>query len=248
MLRSAKELIGYTIVATDGEIGRVHDLYFDDQSWGIRYLVADTGTWLSGRRVLLSTASLAEPDWGSESLPVSLTRDRVRTSPDADLDKPVSRQKEIELHTHYGWPVYWQMGGTEGMPPAMPEISPPPTPTVAPADEFADPTLRSVREVINYHIEASDGEIGHAQDFILETDLWVMRYLVVDTRNWLPGRKVLVSPQWLKGVSWEEAKVIVDLPRSTIEKSPSYDPSEPVNREYEVRLYDYYGRPHYWSS
>jgi hypothetical protein len=114
-------------------------------------------------------------------------------------------------------------------------------------EQDRDPHLRSTKEVIGYHIQAVDGEIGHVEDLIVDDEEWFLRYLVVDTRNWLPGKAVLVAPGWAKRVDWVKRKVHVDLPQEAIRDSPEFDPSRPVNREYEVRLYDYYGRPHYWS-
>jgi hypothetical protein len=114
-------------------------------------------------------------------------------------------------------------------------------------EQESDPHLRSTREVIGYHIQARDGEIGHVEDLIVEDEIWFIRYLVIDTRNWLPGRKVLVAPAWAEQVNWVERRVYLDLSRETVKNSPEFDPSMPVNREYEVRLYDYYGRPKYWG-
>jgi sporulation protein YlmC with PRC-barrel domain len=246
MLRSLKEVEGYTILATDGEVGSVEDFYFDDQYWTVRYLVVDTGGWLSGRRVLLTPLAVERPDWGTGTLPVALTKDQVENSPDIDLDKPVSRQREVGLHDHYGWAYYWADLST----PATAVTTPPPP---AMAEERAeterekgDPHLRSVDEVTGYDIQARDGEIGHVEDFIADDETWIMRYLVVDTRDWLPGKKVLVAPAWVRMVNWADADVHVDLLRETIKNSPEYDPAAPVNRAYEERLYDYYGRPRYW--
>ncbi|MBK9166200.1 MAG: PRC-barrel domain-containing protein [Bryobacterales bacterium] len=113
-------------------------------------------------------------------------------------------------------------------------------------ETHGDPHLRSVREVSGYRIRAADGEIGRVADFIVDTDGWAIRYLVVDTRNWLPGRKVLVAPRWVQSIDWGDRLVHVRLHREDIKNSPEFDPNEPVNREYEARLYDYYGRPRYW--
>lgn len=106
--------------------------------------------------------------------------------------------------------------------------------------------LRSCKEVLGYHIQASDGEIGHVEDFICDDETWVMRYAVVDTRNWLPGKKVLLATWWINQVNWDSKKVAVDLSKDTIKNSPEYDPSAPVNRQYEEIFFDYYGRPKYW--
>jgi uncharacterized protein YrrD len=248
VLRSIKEVFGYQILATDGDVGKVDDFFFDDKTWTVRYLVVDTGGWLEGRKVLLIPAVLGEPKWEDRSFPVNITRDQVRHSPDVDLAKPVHRQHEIELHEYYSWVPYWD-SGVEGL--MVPPIA------VAPIvkekgrkkkkKEPGDPHLRSAREVIGYHIRAKDGEIGHVDEFIMEDALWVIRYLVVDTRNWLPGRKVLISPHWVDRLSWEEARVRVELDKKAIMNSPEYVPTAPVNRRYEERLYDYYGRPKYWD-
>jgi hypothetical protein len=243
MLRSAKELFGYSIQATDGDIGKAHDFFFDDETWAIRYLVVDTGDWLSGRKVLIVPSVLGEPKWESRSFPVSLTKDHVEKSPDIDIDKPVHRQQEIELYNHYQWVPYW--GAT--MPGGF--IAPAPDGTEKPEEEKkeeGDTHLRSAREVLGYHIHAADGPIGHAADFILDDRVWIFRYIVVDTKNWLPGRKVLISPHWVSGVSWKESLVYVDLTKDLIKNGPEYDPSAPINRRYEERLYDFYGRPKYW--
>ena len=146
----------------------------------------------------------------------------------------MSRQQETELHLYYGWTPYWQSGM------AAPALA------GKQAETSGDPNLRSSVEVTGYHIQARDGEIGHVEDFLANDEDWVIRYMIVDTRNWLPGKKVLVSPTWIEEVDWLTRDVHVDLKRETIRHSPEFDPDAPVNREYEMRLYDYYGRPKYW--
>jgi hypothetical protein len=239
MLRSAKSLYGYTIRAKDDDIGKVHEFYFDDGTWTIRYLVVDTGSWLLGRRVLLSTTAVDEPEPEKQAFPVALTKEQVERSPHFGSDKPVSRQMEADLHTHYGWTPYWSGAGTA---PAVAAAR------MAAIREPGDPHLRSAREVTNYRIHATDGEIGHVEDFIVESTMWIIRYMIINTRNWLPGRSVLVAPAWVSKVSWAKSKVFVDLDKEMIKNSPEFDPSAAVNREYELRLYDYYGRPKYWTQ
>lgn len=248
MLRSLKSLKSFRIAARDGEIGSVHDFFFDNLLWIVRYLVVDTGHWLPGRKVLLSPQVLGQPDWGETCVPVELTREQVKSSPEIDTDKPVSRQRESELHQHYGWSFYWTGGGVWPNPvvplPAAVEVEPS---RRTEAIEQGDPHLRSMWEVLGYHIQASDGSIGHADDLIVEDATWVIRYLVVELRNWLPGRKVLIAPQWFVGpIKWAERKVHVFMTRESIRNSPLFDPQVPVNRGYEIQLYDYYGRPGYW--
>lgn len=250
MLRSTEELRGYKIRAMDGDIGKVHEFYFDDLAWIARYLVVDTGNWLPGRKVLLWPGLLGQPDWKTQSLAVKLTKEQVEHSPHISTDEPVSRQMETDLHTYYGWTPYWR-GGLPvfglGAAAAAEQIAG----TAGGKEEKeggeSDPHLRSTREVIGYHIQARDGETGHLEDLIVDDESWFIRYLVIDTRNWLPGRKVLVAPAWAEQVDWVARKVHLDLSRETIRNSPKYDPSVPVNREYEIQLYDYYGRPSYWD-
>ncbi len=246
MLRSVDSLIGYKLLATDGDLGKVKDLYFDDQAWAVRYIIADTGGWLAGRRVLISPVDVGEPDWSANVLPVGMSKKQVEESPPASEEQPVSRQYEEELSAYYGWPLYWTPSPA-GVPaqagvPAMERAV-----EKAGEKEQNDPHLRSAREVTGYYIEALDGEVGHVKDLIVETGPWMLRYLVADTRNWLPGRKVLIARNWIDSISWKGKKVTVDLTQEEIKGSPEYDPAQPVNRQYETRLYDYYGRPAYWS-
>jgi hypothetical protein len=241
MLRSIEELYGYTIHATDGEIGKVREFYFDDEFWTIRYLVLDTGGWLSGRQVLIAPAAFGQPDWGSHTFPLRLTKQEVEDSPPISADQPVSQQLQLDLHGYYGWPHYWAGTGI-----GMPFVVTPPRPYEE--DNPGDPHLRSSREVIGYHIQAADDEIGHVEDFIVQDNGWVIRYMVVDTHNWLPGKKVLVATDWIEAVNWAERQVHVGLRRENIEEGPEFEPGMPVSRTYEQRLYDYYGRPVYWRE
>jgi hypothetical protein len=249
MLLSLISLRKYAVAARDGDIGAVHDFLFDDEFWTVRYLVVDTGRWLPGRKVLLSPRVIGAPAWHELKAPVDLTREQVQSSPDIDTNQPVSRQRQMDLHRHYGWPFYWEGAGV--WPNLVAPV--PPAPVAAlpgkaeEETEKRDPHLRSLREITGYHIEASDGSIGHAEDLIANDTSWEIRYLVVDLHNWLPGRKVLISPEWLVGpISWAERTVKVFMTKESVRNSPEFDPGAPVNRDYEVRLCDYYGRPAYW--
>jgi hypothetical protein len=242
MLHSIRGLYGFTVHASDGDVGQVHDLYFDDQDWLICYLVVNTGNWLFGRQVLLAPVCVDLVRWQMREIDVSLTREQVENSPDVDLAKPVSRQMESELHHYYGWAPYWRTGA-RGLVAAETQVE------QAPAEEPRDsPHLRSTREVSGYHIQATDGEIGHVEDFFIEVSCWTIRYALVDTQNWLPGRKVLVGQRWLSGVDWAESKAYVDLTREQVEQSPKYDTEVPIPRRYEVELHDHYGLPGYWLN
>jgi hypothetical protein len=255
MLRQLSELRGYTLQASDGELGTVKDVFFDDGQWTLRYFVVDTGSWLPGRKVLISPSSVGEPDWENRLLPVLLTTQQIKDAPSISSDAPVSRQHESRLAGYYGWPMYWSPVAVPsvGMMPArvVPQnpgnISPRMEPTEGEGGT-EEPDLRSVEEVTGYHIEADDGEIGHVEEFLADPDGWIIRYMVVDTRNWLPGRKVLLSPDWVQSLVWEDGKVRVGLHRETIQQSPEYDPDKPINREYEKVLYEHYDMPGYWTT
>jgi hypothetical protein len=252
MLRTAGELKGVTIEAMDGDIGSVQDLYFDDQTWTIRYFVVDTGTWLPGRQVLISPFAFQVVP-GASRLRASLTKDQIKNSPSVDTDRPVDRQREIAFSQYYGYPYYW-VGPYRWGDLAYPTL---PIPAAQPSavdeemlareHESTDPHLRSARDVTGYYLQATDGDLGHVEDFLVDDETWAIRYCIVDTRNWLPGRKVLVSPEWLQRVSWEDAKVYVDLSKRHIEAAPEFDPSVPLIREHEERLYTHLGRAKYWE-
>ena len=249
MLKDVKELKGCTIAASDGEVGEVVEFYFDDEKWTVRYLVADTGGWLRGRKVLISPAALGKIDWQARRLPVEMTKARVENSPDIDTDKPVSRQHESLYHDYYGYPYYWTgpyLWGPVAYPVEYPAADPGEGPSTvqkevrSAMEQQGDIHLRSTNEVTHYYIEANDGEIGHVEDFLIDDENWTIRYMVADTRNWWPGKKVLVSPEWIHAVSWTESKVYVDLARDTIKHGPEYNPSMPITPDYERRLNEHY--------
>ena len=251
MLTNTTHLKGFVIQANDGQLGTVDQFYFDDETWAIRYLTVETGGWLDGRSVLISPMSVVHTDWQARRLDVALTKRQVENSPGIDTHKPVSRQHEAEYLGYYGYPYYWggpYLWGTEFYPAGL--IIPTTASTEAMADrirrESMDSHLRSTEAVTGYYMEAVDGEIGHVDGFLVDDVTWAIRYVEVSTRNWWPGKKVLVSPAWIERVSWEESKVYVGLSRESIQSGPEYVESMPITREYEDRLYLHYGRPPYW--
>lgn len=133
------------------------------------------------------------------------------------------------------------------MPSALAQINRQQTMEYVHKESDADCHLRSIKEVTGYRIEALDGTIGHVEDFLIDEETWAIRYMIVDTKNWWPGKKILVSPTWIKNVSWIEKSVTVELTKDNIEQGPQYDPNQTVTREYEDALYTYYGKAKYWS-
>jgi hypothetical protein len=245
MFIKAKVLKGYTLDSRDGDIGTVKEFYFDDRHWTIRYLVADTGSWLTGRQVLISPYALISVIKGEQHIGVNLTKKQIEDSPSLDTDKPVSRQFEESYYGYYGWPMYWSGPNMWGSYPYI-ERNREKWGKSNHGEKAWDPHLRSTQAVGGYHIQALDGEIGHVEDFVIDDETWAIRYLVVGTRNWWPGRKVLVSPQWIERVSWNESKVFVNLDRETIKQSPEYTEESLLTRDYEIGLHRHYNRKGYW--
>ncbi|MEO6000229.1 MAG: PRC-barrel domain-containing protein [Chitinophagaceae bacterium] len=252
MKRTIKNLMGFTMGATDGEIGKVKDFYFDDVTWTIRYLVVETGNWLSNRKVLISPEALLQCDWENETFPVNLTKEQIEKSPSIDTDQPVSRQQEMELYSHYPWTNYWGSNlwagsmGTTGM--MMPMSAVPMEEAVKnnnnARDTVADgdPHLRSAKSVQGYTIHTLDDTIGDVEDFLVDDSSWTIHYMVVDTGNWFPGKKVTISPDLIKEINWETSEVIINASVEQVKNSPEYDVSKQISTEYESVLKNYYGR------
>lgn len=247
MLWNASTIEGYGIKASDGEIGRVTDLLFDDESWMVRWLVVETGPWLFGRKILLPTFNIGYLDGADRVCQVRLTRQQIKDSPDIDMAQPVSRQMEANIFDYYGWSPYWGNGYYTGGYANLGAIAAPPS--VDPIWRVrhdvnyraGDPHLRSAEEVTGYHIHAKDGEIGHVADFLVEDGDWSIHYLVVDTKNWWPGKKVLLSPRWAHHIDWATNLINLAITRQRVQDSPAYDPALTVDRIYEKHFHDYYG-------
>jgi uncharacterized protein YrrD len=249
-MRNLKDLEGYTVQASDGEVGSVHDFYFDDDQWTVRYLIVLTSEEFGKGKVLLSPLVVDKIYDDEKSVKLTVSKEDVKNSPDIDAAKPISRKLEIEIHDYYQWPYYWQSGGVSGIGPGVVSAYPAAADRDqgSSADRLNHPTLRSISEVLGYNIQARDGEIGFLEDFVVEDEAWRMLYLIVNTGSWLSDRKVLVSPQWIDRISWPNSTVEVDLNKETVRHSPELNPSAPINREYETKLYDHYGRNKYWES
>lgn len=251
MLWNASGLTDYRIEATDGSIGSANDFLFDDREWTIRWLVVDTGTLVPGRRVLLPASAMRSPEAAERVLRVEATRQQVKDSPDISSHPPVSRQQEVDIYGYYGWDPYWAgyiyapAGGVAA--PVPPSRLPQDRPERQ-EEAAGDPNLRSSTEVTGYYVKASDGDIGHVEDFLIDSDTWIIRYVVVDTKNWWPGKKVLVAPEKFTSVSWSDRTVHVDLNRDQIRNGPEYKPTQGADRAYEERYRDYYALPYYWAA
>lgn len=235
MKHSVKSFIGFTMGATDGEIGKVKEFYFDDESWVVRYLIVDTGNWLSGRVVLISTEAIVHADWDNKIFATNLTKEQIENSPDINTKLPVSRQEEIKLQKYYPWVQYWgggYYGGGSGPlsvgsdPLAMGLPSTNRTEEETKQEKNVDIRLRSTKKVTGYNIKATDGEIGDVEDFILDETKWEIDFLQVDTGKWLPGKKVLISPKLINEIDWETSTVSVQTSVEFIKSSPEHEPTQ----------------------
>lgn len=227
MLQSLKHLYGKTLGTSDDEIGSIKDFYFDDQRWAVRYVVADTGSWLSGRLVLLSPHAFGNFCQDGDSLLVSLSRKQIKESPAIETHKPVSRQYEEDYYSYYGWSPYWsgaEMWGASG----LPLVPPPQLVSVGPKsrDDSSvngdEPHLRSAQAVSGYHIQTPEGEIGHVIDFMIDDQSWEIRRLVVETGHWYAGKEIVISPTQVERISYEESKVFVNVTKEAIQNAPEY--------------------------
>jgi sporulation protein YlmC with PRC-barrel domain len=254
MLRNVTDLRSYTIHATDGDIGTVDDLYFDDEDWAIRYLAVDTGHWLSGRKVLISPLAIGHPDYLGRTLMVLLTRAQVKRSPGVDTRRPVSRQHEAALLEYYAYPLYWGgsglwgMGGYPGSETAEDRIEAEMKLRWADLPHGADDVhLRRCGAVLGSHVHATDGDIGHVEDLLVDDRTWAIRYLVIKTGHWWSSHQVLVAPRWIDAPNGLEPGLCVDTSRRSFMLAPRYDPAAQLDRQQEQALYEHFHRPDYWT-
>ena len=253
MLHVLNDLKNFAIHATDGTLGHVKDFYFDDKKWVVRYLVVETGSWLSSRKVLLSPIAIKNIDREAKTLNVSISMEQVKNCPDIDTEKPVSRQHEIDFLSYYGFPFYWGNTGLWG-PFPTPFLLVPDHPSAqqvalnranTETTQHYDHHLRSYEEVVGYEIHATDGDIGKIKGMLLDEETWAIRYCVV---YWWADHKVVIAPQWIQEVNWEDSKVYVNLTQQQIKYAPVFDPAVPFNRDHEKGIHSHYGRKGYWED
>jgi hypothetical protein len=225
MQHHIKDLIGSKLLAVDGAIGHVKDFYLDDQTWAIRYLVADTGSWLTGRLVLLSPHAFGKLDSLEGTLHLKLHRKQIENSPSIESHQPVSRQYEMDYHQYYGWPAYWNapaIGGFGGYPvviaPSKDQIE-----AQRSHRHHEDKHLRSVIALTGYAIHATDGEIGTVRGFLVDDRKWTISQIVVETGHWYAGKEILISPGKVERISYEDSQVFVNLPKAAIQHTAEHE-------------------------
>ena len=249
MLLVESALKGYAIEASDGKLGTVSDFLFDDTTWMVRWLVVDTGNWLSGRKVLIHPSAIGTADYIARELSVKLTKKQVEDSPGINRDRPVSRQMEQGLYDYYGWDPRWggspfeyDMGGL-GMLPSSGYGDGYTTREAGFSSHVSegDPHLRSSAAITDYHILASDGQIGHIENFLIDDTNWCIRYLIIDTKNWWPGKHVLISPYAVREINWTDRQIRIDVSRDQVKSSPPWEPLDIIDEAYEKQLHGHYG-------
>ena len=248
MIRSISEFLGYVLQSEDGELGLCKDFLVDDRDWTVRYVVGDTRKWLPGRKVLLPPSSLKDADFSRRRLPLKLTKEQVKGSPPLEEHAHPSREYEVMWFDYYGISEYWLEEDKRGMtenPTAM-AIAEQESATAGEAQKESH--IFSVAEVIGSSIAAADGDIGHLDDFLVDLKAWKLRYAVVDTRNWLPGRQVCIAVGCVQWVDQVRDRVGIGLSKEMIKNSPEYSSVEPMTEAYQVVLHDYYGWPKYWEN
>ncbi len=246
MLQVGSTLKGYAIAASDGEIGSVSDFLFDEKSWKVKWLIVDTGQWLSERRVLVHPSAIGTVDYQRMVLPVELTRAQIEGSPEISRDQPLSPQTDAYLYDYYQWDPLWGDDYFAANAVVAQAIS------AIPADEDDTPCLRSVDVLAGFHLAATDGDIGHVTDLLVDDIGWGVRYLVIDTRNWLPERQVLMSPYAVRRIDWSERRIHLDVTRQQVKASPPWNLAEITGQTFEQRreayektLHRHYGWPGY---
>ena len=252
MFRNMRDLEHFRLAAEDGEIGQVADIYFDDDCWAARYVVVATGSWLFGKKVLISPNAVEAIRWEKQCIKMKLSMEQIKNSPDIDTDRPISRQQEAEYHLYYNFPPYWggvALWGRYGEPGAEPDAA---DGKQAEDDRKHggrwDSHLRSAHEVRGYRIMAIDGQVGHVDNFLMDTDTWAIRYLVVNTGKWLKKHEVLVTPKLVDQVIWAEAQININASRDLIEGAPLYEEAAQVDRDYEQALFAHYTTHPYWDD
>jgi hypothetical protein len=238
---SFERLSGFKIHASDGEIGSVHDVFFHDDSWKIRYLVVDTGPWIFGRKVLVSPIAIRGLDLENKLVTVDLTKEQVKDSPDVSIDPPLSRDQEVEYHDYFHWPYYWGGGGVgtgsyvgvapEGI--LVGDDNVVPDAHTLPPDK-RDVFLRSAREVRGYTLYCGDDEAGEIDGLVIDSDEWLVPFLVVE----LGERRVLLPSTAIDGLGWPDREIRTQLDFGILSGRPAYDESLLADSAYLQRARD----------
>lgn len=244
-------LTGYHLKALDGDFGKLVALYFDDKNWIVRYFVARSTEWLVGRKLLIVPTLITDIDPKDKIIDVDLTLQQVENSPLLEAreigdEEYISLNYEQEIYRYYRLLPYWHsepaiipMGDSSN---SNSNPNPNEIKLVETSESFAHRPLHSSEELKNFGLHATDGNIGHIADLIIEEESWRIRYLEINTHHWLPGKHVLLAPAWIKKIDWQNKTVLVDLDCNAIKTAPDYEPAKIISRQYQLDLYQHYGK------
>jgi hypothetical protein len=262
MLFAVSGLEGCPVRVTDGDVGSVKDFLFDDQNWKIRWMVVGAGKWLPGRQLLIHPSAIApltlppKPRLPMMSpgdtleISVNLTRAEIEAGPEAREDEPVNRDMEALLYDYYGWDPYWGAThfGAAVLPNAEQRIVDDAVRRdagdVIPPVDGGD-HLHSVASFKGYYVHAVDGDIGHVENLLADDSNWEIRYLVIATRNWWPGKIVQLSPYAVKEIDWFGEHINMNVTRDQVRSAPAWDPLALMDEASEDELHRHFGWPGY---
>jgi len=202
----ARNLYGTSVDASDGRLGNIIDFLFDDQRWHVGHLVLNAGRWLRRRRVTLPYDTIVMKDWSDRHVFIEgLTRQQIRISPATETRVPISLHESLAEVTIMDWDTY--LVNT--------------TFTDHPWQISDDPHIHNTRDVVGYHVQGSDGPIGYVSDFVINDESWSVSDLVVNMRNWLPGRQILIPTAHIEEVRGANRSMRISLSRKSIRETAS---------------------------
>jgi hypothetical protein len=249
MLQVVTALKSYTLKGADGTIGTISDLLFDDRAWTVRWLVVDTGGWFTDREILVRPSTVTAADHEKLELYVDLRKADIKDSPDSISDMPVSQQQERRLYSRYGWdPLLGTPGAMAGAfspPPFFSDVSLQEADRAEPGAEHGNPYLRSVTAVIGYHAQAMDGAIGHVENFLIDDERWHLNYVIIDTKDWWFGKRVLLSVHVVQDIRWSDRQIQLNVNRDQVKASPPWNALNVFEEAYAMQLHEHYGWPSY---
>lgn len=247
MLMSFRDLRRFEVTGTDGRVGTVDDLLFDDRDTQVRHLVVDTGGMLKPHPVLLAPELIDSVVSEERRVGVTLDRAHIAASPPVESHPPVSRRDEDAVRGYFGLPpLHGVDPGTtadaRGRPASEHRGDVAAIEREVIRRDQADPHLRSAATWLGYGVEGTGEHLGAVDDLLVEPgETWRVRHLVVDTGRWLPGEQRLVATAWIGAVSHDARCVRVDADRERMRQAPDFETAEDIDHGAERWLFRHYG-------
>lgn len=245
MRRSLKELLGYSIKATDGHHGDINDFLFDGNNWIINYIHADLGTIFKDKKVIIPRMFWKNPSWINQNFEVSLSIKDIENGPLIDEYLPVSKQYEKELLKHFDLQSHIMRFQSQSVLQTAGNIHLENAFTKSVSEDYENKgSLRSFREVCNYSIRTKDGFKGKLNDLIIDDSNWEVKYIIIDLNGSIPwSRKVLINVNWIERISYPKKSIKINLNSDSLLNSKDFNPNELVNTKKVTKRFDYLGRP-----